>query len=124
MVAVLSSMFNAASHRYMQEDHVVSLNMVVRNDPKSAAIIGELYRQAKELLNGQVEDAGNPKFIRKKVASDSGKTAMVINAADGQYVQLVHKPTESDTLQLSVGKFSLMTVVDPIRSTFQIKVWD
>ncbi len=116
-------MFNATSHPYMQEDHIAALNMLIRNDLKTAQLLNQLYRQAKNLLDG-VNDPENPKFIRRKTDQDGNKTAVVISSETGQFVQLSLKPSESNSLQLSVGKFSLMTVVDTVRSTFSVKLWN
>lgn len=115
-------MFNSTSHPYMQEDHIAALNMMIRNDPKVAGMLNQLYRQAKNLMDG-VAETENPKFIRKKSEHDGNKVAVAISAENGQFVQLALKPAETTSLQLTAGKFSLMTVVDTVRNTFNIKLW-
>jgi len=116
-------MFNSTSHPYMQDDHIAALNMIIRNDQKSSQLLNQLYRQAKSLMDGQAESE-NPRFIRRFSVVDGNKTAVVISTDNGQFVQLSIRPAETAAMQLSVGKFSLMTVVDTVRSTFNVKVWN
>lgn len=110
------------SAKNMPEDHAVALKIVTRDNPKLAPQLLELYQQAQFMMNGAQSD--NPAFIRKKVTQNGDTTAIVINASTGLFVQLAVRQNESSSTQLSVGRFSLMTVADPNSHALNIKLWN
>ena len=107
----------------MSEDHQEAIRLIGQRNPKEGPAAAQLYREARDLFTG-ASTVENVKYIRRKTDQDGVKTAVVIHADTGQFVQLSLRPSESQLVQLTVGKMSLMTVVDPVRSTYSIKLWD